>query len=256
MPSSLIFLGSSQRRLLRTGVPVLMYHYFGKAPAGSHDPYLYVTANQMDAEFAALRHRGYTTATLSELAAASGAGKTLKNRVVITIDDGAKNFFEGGMKVLAHHGFKAIQFLVAGQIGGINEWDAKHGHPVVPLMDAGQIREWLAMGHEIGSHSMTHRNLSKLSETEARNQIIDSKKQLEDQFEVAIRHFSYPHGKFNAMTTALVEEAGYETACATRFGVNPVQQNLLELQRITPLSAGQLLGKSLHRLRRVVTNRI
>ena len=227
---------------------MLMYHYLGAAPTDSHDPYLYVTARQLDAQCAALTARGYSSASLSEVAAASREGRMLPGKVVITIDDGARNFCEGGIEVLARHGFRAIQFLVAGQIGGTNEWDARHGHPVVPLMDAGQIREWLQAGHEIGSHSLTHRNLSKLGEAEARAQIFDSKKLLEDQFGVPVRHFCYPHGKFNALTESLVAGAGYETACTTLFGVNGPGQNLQELQRIQPLSTTELLGKVIHRM--------
>lgn len=251
MPLSRIFLGASQQRLMRTGIPVLAYHYFGAAAPASPDPYLYISAKDLAGQLRALQGLGYTSVSLSEVAAACREERFLSGKVVITIDDGARSFFEDGMRVLAAHGFHAIQFLVAGQIGGINEWDAKHGHPVVPLMDAGQIREWLAEGHEIGSHSMTHRNLSKLGEADARRQIVDSKRQLEDQFGVPIRHFSYPHGKFNAMTETLVEEAGYETACTTRFGVNGPGQNVMALNRILPLSAKDLLGKIGHRMCRM-----
>ncbi len=249
-PLAQIFLGDSQRRCMRRGGVVWMYHYLGQPARGTHDPYLYVAAERFRRQLAALAHSGYSTASLSVLTAACRAGQLMPDKVVISIDDGARNFFELGMQALAEYGFQAIQFLVAGQIGGINEWDAKHGHPVVPLMDAGQVREWLAEGHEIGSHSMTHRNLSKLSEPEARVQIIDSKKQLEDQFGVEVRHFCYPHGKCNGMTQGMVEEAGYQTGCTTRFGVNGPGQDPYALNRIAPLSAWELCGKVIHRLGR------
>lgn len=252
MLASHIFLSHAQQRLMRTGVPVLAYHYCGDAPSTSPDPYLYASAKNLAGKIQALRESGYTSVSLSALAAACRENRSLSNKVVISIDDGAENFFEAGMRILSENGFHAIQFVVAGQIGGINEWDAKHGHPVVPLMDAGQIREWLAEGHEIGSHSMTHRNLSKLNEPDARRQIVDSKKHLEDQFGVAMRHFSYPHGKSTAMTEALVEEAGYETACTTCFGVNGAGQNLMALHRIWPLSTSEFLGKIGHRVGRML----
>ena len=56
-------------------------------------------------------------------------------------------------------------------------------------MDAAQIRDWLAMfTQEIGSHSLTHRNLTKLKSADVREQIFGSKK-LEDLFGIPIRHF-------------------------------------------------------------------
>jgi peptidoglycan/xylan/chitin deacetylase (PgdA/CDA1 family) len=247
-PLTRIFLAASQRRLMDGGIGVFAYHYLGDSAPHGPDPYLYLTFGRFRAQLSLLRNSGYSTITLSRLAESCRIGKLPHDRVVISIDDGARNFFENGMRILGEHGFHAIQFLVAGRIGGINEWDAKHGHPVVSLMDDGQIREWLAEGHEIGSHSMTHRNLLKLSEAEARAQIMDSKKQLEDRFGVAVRHFCYPHGKFNAMTEALVAEGGYESACSTRFGVNRPGCDPYALRRIAPLSATEFFGKVCHRV--------
>ena len=251
-PLSRVFLAESQRRLMDGGIGVFAYHYLGDPAPHGPDPYLYLTSGRFRSQLSLLRDSGYSTITLSGLAASCRDGKLPHGRVVISIDDGARNFFDGGMGILAEHGFHAIQFLVAGRIGGINEWDAKHGHPVVSLMDDGQIREWLAEGHEIGSHSMTHRNLSRLDAAEARRQIMDSKKQLEDQFGVPVRHFCYPHGRFNAATVALVEEAGYETACTTCFGVNGPGQHPYELKRMFPLSGREFLGKIFHRVCRRV----
>lgn len=249
-PASWSFLSRAQRGLMATGIPVLTYHYLGQPPADTPDPYLYVSPQQFRAQCQALRQAGYQSGTLSELAIACRTGETHRNRFVLTFDDGACNVLEHGMTVLKEENFRAILFVVAGSIGGINDWDAKHGHPVVPLMSDQQIRDWLAAGHEIGSHSLTHRNLAKLGEAEARQQICDSKKVLEDRFGVPIRHFCYPHGKYTEVARRLVEEAGYETACTTRFGVNSAGQDPMTLHRITPLSTSDLLGKSWSFLRR------
>lgn len=243
-PRPLIFLSAAQKNLMAEGAGVYCYHYLGSAPKRCNDPFLFVSAQSFRAQLTALKNSEYTVTNLSNI-----AGSPPEKKVVLTIDDGARNFFEQGTKILGEFGFRAIQFIVSGQIGGINEWDAKHGHPQIPLMDDGQIREWLAEGHEIGSHSVNHRNLSKLNEKEARHQIIDSKKELEDRFGVPILHFSYPHGKFTPLTQDLVLEAGYETASTTRFGVHSAAQNLTSLPRIQPLSTGELAGKVIHRVR-------
>ena len=249
-----VFFGGPQRKLMGRGIPVYVYHYLGVPAAGTPDPYLYVDGRAFRKQCAAMKSHGYGTACLTEVAAACRDGNMPAKKLALTVDDGSRDFFEIGMEILAEHGFRAIQFLVAGQIGGINEWDAKHGHPAIRLMDEAQIREWLAAGHEIGSHTVTHRNLSKLDEPEARRQIIDSKKMLEDQFGSQIRHFCYPHGKSNDMVEELVREAGYETACTMRFGVNGPGGDAMALRRISPLSWGGLLGKALHRLGNRVRN--
>jgi peptidoglycan/xylan/chitin deacetylase (PgdA/CDA1 family) len=117
-------------------------------------------------------------------------------------------------------------------------------------MDDAQVRDWLAAGHEIGSHSMTHRNLRHLSLSEAREEIFASKKALEDQFGLEIQHFSYPFGSWNASVRDLVHDAGYQTASTMCFGVNLASTPIYELRRIIPLSSSALLKKICHRLAR------
>ena len=241
-----VFLGGAQRRLFTKGVPVLVYHGVKQAPAAARDPFLYTDPRDFDGQLAALRSLGFKSATLDDM----GTGNT--GKVVITFDDGCRNVFENAMEPLARHGFHAIQFLVADMIGGANEWDAKHGDVTEPLMNTAQIREWLAAGHQIGSHSLTHRNLVKLDAAAAREQISGSRKRLEDLFGIEVRHFCYPHGKHNEMVRDLVAEAGYATACTTQFGVNTPATPRFQLNRITPLSESALCGKIMHRLRRKI----
>lgn len=238
-----IFLGGAQRRLCAEGVPVFTWHYLGAAPANAADPFLYVSAARFGEQLAALRAAGFRSASLDEISAPSADA-----RAVLTFDDGAVNVLRHGLAPLAEHGFRAIQFLVAAQLGGCNEWDTVHGAAPEPLMDAVQVREWLAAGHEIGSHSLTHRNLTKLDEAAAREQITASKQRLEDTLGVPVRHFCYPHGQWNERVRALVAEAGYATACTTGFGVNTTATPRHTLLRIQPLSSGELLGKVVHRL--------
>ena len=122
--------------------------------------------------------------------------------------------------------------LVPGHIGKFNEWDVKLGEAREPLMSAGQVREWLAAGHEIGAHTMSHPFLTRVSFREAREEIFASKKKLEDVFGVAIRHFAYPYGDWNEPVRDLVREAGYVTACTTEFGLNTTDTHPLALKRI------------------------
>lgn len=244
-----IFLSAAQRRLFARGRPVLVYHSLGTPPPGTRDPFLYVSAERFAAQLAALRSAGLRSATLD------GIAQPAADAVAITFDDGSRNVLEHALGPLTMHGFTATEFIVAGLIGGRNEWDARHGDAPVPLMDAAQIRDWLAAGHAIGSHSLTHRNLTRCTGAEAREEIFASKQRLEDTFGVPVRNFCYPHGRSDARVRDLVGEAGYATACTTRFGVNPPGTDPLALRRIVPLSTRELLGKIAHRLKRRFTAR-
>jgi len=240
-----VFLGPAQRRLLQSGVPVFAYHKIADPPPATRDPFLYVGPNRFDQQLAALRRAGWASAPLSQTLA---DGRDRRRQVVITFDDGFCSVFENGLEILSLHGFRAIQFLVSGCLGRRNEWDVAKGDVPQPLMDETQVRQWLAAGHEIGSHSATHRNLRHLAPAEAREEIVGSKKALEDRFGVGVEHFCYPYGAYNEAVRELVEKAGYRTACTVRFGVNGPAASAYELCRIIPLSSAELLRKIRHRL--------
>ena len=154
------------------------------------------------------------------------------NRIILSFDDGYRNAFELAGPVLAEHGFKAIQYIVSGRIGGTNDWDAAKGIAPEPLMDETEIREWLAAGHQIGAHTVTHASLTSVPISAAREEITASKKALEDRFGIPIHHFCYPYGNLKPAIVAIVEEAGFQTACSTRFGVNAPKTPPLEMRRI------------------------
>jgi peptidoglycan/xylan/chitin deacetylase (PgdA/CDA1 family) len=151
----------------------------------------------------------------------------------ITFDDGFSSVHRHGLAPLAQNGFHAVQFLVAGLIGKTNEWDLAEGEVREPLMNESQIRDWLAAGHSIGSHTLTHPYLTRIAQASAREQISSSKKRLEDRFGVPVIHFCYPYGDWNEPVRDCVSEAGYYTACTTDIGVNTTNNSPFALKRIT-----------------------
>jgi peptidoglycan/xylan/chitin deacetylase (PgdA/CDA1 family) len=216
--------------LFAMGVPWLMYHKLGPRPAGVKLKGLYVGTALFERQLAELRRAGFATAAYGAPAAPAG---NPGQRVVLTFDDGFANVLRHGIAPLARHGFTAIQFLVAGLLGGVNEWEVRQGEAREALMDAAQVRDWLAAGHEIGSHTLTHPYLTRISAGRAREEIFASKKMLEDQFGRPVRHFCHPYGDWNPAVRDLVRAAGYETACGVEFGVNTGVIPPLELRRIT-----------------------
>ena len=99
-------------------------------------------------------------------------------------------------------------------------------------MDAQGVRRWLAGGQRIGSHTCTHPKLTELSPEQAREEITASKKKLEDWFGVPVLDFCYPSGDWNPRIADLVREAGYRSACTTRWGLNTPATSPFEITRV------------------------
>jgi peptidoglycan/xylan/chitin deacetylase (PgdA/CDA1 family) len=215
--------------MFAAGMPWLMYHKLGPRPRGVRLKGLYVSRSLFERQLSELRAAGFTTPAYGPPPSREG---NPDRRIALTFDDGFANVFEHGLEPLARHGFHAIEFLTVGMIGGYNDWEIQEGEARQPLMDDTQIREWLAAGHEIGSHAVTHPFLTRISLDKAREEISASKKELEDRFGRSVRHFCYPYGDWNPAVRDLVMAAGYETACTVEFGVNTKATPPFELKRV------------------------
>ena len=217
-------------KTFQAGVPVLTYHKLGPRPRGARLKGLYVGEKLFARQLAELREADFSTPPLSQLFPVE---KNSPRQIALTFDDGFANVLRHGLTPLAENHFCAIQFLVADLLGKSNEWELREGEAREELMDVPQIRDWLASGHDIGSHTGTHPFLAKIPVAQAREEIFASKKKLEDLFGRVIEHFCYPYGNWNEAVRDLVAEAGYKTAFTTASGVNLPGENPFALKRFT-----------------------
>lgn len=81
------------------------------------------------------------------------------------------------------------------------------------LLNWEQLKEMVDSGLcTIGSHTVTHPNLTKLETTDVLEELRKSKKYIADKLNCEVNHFSYPHSFQNEKVQKLVEEEGYITA--------------------------------------------
>jgi peptidoglycan/xylan/chitin deacetylase (PgdA/CDA1 family) len=168
--------------------------------------------------------------------------------VTVTFDDGFLSNLTEAVPRMASAGCWAINYLVADRIGQTSDWETAEGGEARPLMNEGQVKEWLAAGHWIGAHTCTHPRLSRLSRDQAREEISASRKKLEDRFGIPIEHFAYPYGDYSEATVELVREAGFQTAVTMHRGINGPTDEALELKRWTARYESLTLKNLLRRI--------
>lgn len=217
--------------LLRQGLPILCYHKIGTRPRAVKWRSLYVSTALFRRQMSELAAAGFTTASLSEELPTPGANE--QRKVALTFDDAYANVLTNAASILAAHRMRATLFIVSGAIGGINHWDVREAGEVPErLMNQAEIREWLAQGHAIGSHSVSHPRLTQLSPAQQREELMVSKRMLEDTFGVPVEHFCYPYGDTSEELQELVAACGYRTACTQYGGVNHAQTPRWALRRL------------------------
>lgn len=83
-------------------------------------------------------------------------------------------------------------------------------------LDWPALRELAGRGVEIGSHTVTHAHLPRLSDAELRRELAESRQRLEDELGRPCRWLAYPYGEHDRRVRAAAESAGYAAAFALR----------------------------------------
>ncbi|WP_198597884.1 polysaccharide deacetylase family protein [Blastococcus atacamensis] len=190
--------------------PVFMYHSI--SPSDAPDPHaLRVHPDRLERHLRLLRRLGLCGVSLGELLQAEEGGAA-RGLVGLTFDDGYTDFLEHAVPLLDRYGMTGTVYVVAGRMGDRNQWD---DGPQLPIMDAVQVREVAAAGHEVGSHTMTHVALAGAEPKRLAAEIGDSRRVLEDVLQSEVPGFCYPYGSFDAAAAEAVGAAGYDHACVT-----------------------------------------
>jgi peptidoglycan/xylan/chitin deacetylase (PgdA/CDA1 family) len=218
------------RELFRTGRPVLTYHHVGRRPRDARLKGLYVSGKLFARQMKELEEQGFSAPDYDSV---TQRRVNSQRQVFLTFDDGFRDVFINALPVLKKHHFRAIQFLVADFLGKTSAWQAHSGGESEQLMDDAEVKDWLATGQQIGSHTRTHPWLTHVAPAVVCEEIFGSKKALEDRFGVAVEHFCYPYGDWNEAVRDLVIAAGYKTACTTKAGVNTPSDSPFSLKRFT-----------------------
>jgi peptidoglycan/xylan/chitin deacetylase (PgdA/CDA1 family) len=187
---------------------VLMYHSISRH---SDDPHqITVSPARFRRQMDWLNRRGLRGVSMRELLRAVDQGSSA-GLVGLTFDDGYADFAIQAVPVLREYGFTATNFVVAGKLGGSNDWD--HG-PVKALMTAEQVCQMAQLGMEIGSHGFGHRDLTH-ADADRVVELRHSRDILQSLLDEAVPGFSYPYGEVSAPVARAAQTAGYAYAVAT-----------------------------------------
>ena len=157
-----------------------------------------------------------------------------KKKIIITFDDGYENISKIALDILNQFNQKATCFIVINKIDKLSTWnDNSIKMNSTKLMNSSQIREWIDYGYEIGSHTLDHEDLTKLTYENKKNQIIKSFLKLKENFGIKTESFSYPYGKYDQECIGILKE-NYSFAVTTKKSLyNYKKNNNYEIPRVS-----------------------
>jgi peptidoglycan/xylan/chitin deacetylase (PgdA/CDA1 family) len=224
-------------------VPILTYHHVMPELPDDGNTGETVTSDALAGQLEWLADKGHNTIAVAELFNAFYYDLPLPPRpIILVFDDGYSDFYHNAYPVLRERGYRASVAAISDFMGedGYLTWD--------------QARELAQNGTEFVSHAASHANLAILSADDARREISESRRVLEEELGRPVQYFVYPYGEpfvqgddaHRSTVVTLLQEAGYRGALTTSSGppyIGIQRADAPFLLRRIPVSGGELLER-------------
>jgi peptidoglycan/xylan/chitin deacetylase (PgdA/CDA1 family) len=205
---------------------ILVYHSIGAGLPESIAADMFRT--QMD-----LLGNSFRVLPLEDLISRLQNGET--GLAAITFDDGYRDCYEQAFPILQEKGFPftvlpVTRFMETGE----RTW-APGGPPMAPLAWS-QIREMMRHGAAVGCHTHEHGRWSDQSSGKIRNELITSRRILEDRTGNEVTSFAYPFGQPHDIDNRgadLLPDCGFRLGLTTLHTTVTSVRNLYQIPRLS-----------------------
>lgn len=193
-------------------IPVLMYHYIDSREVAALESN-FVSRESFAWQMAFLKKWNYRVLTIDDYyAIKSGKQKSQGREILITFDDGQRSFLTEAIPVLKRHHLPATMFLISETVknGGSGNYNDS-----LSLEEIKALKE--ISGISFQGHTKTHPHLREIGDEQLREEIQESKKDLEAMLGSPVDFLAYPFGEFNLKAMNAAEKANYKLAFTTAF---------------------------------------
>jgi len=209
------------------GVPILGYHSVGHV-----DSHINVLPELFAVQMRELQAEGYRGISFKTFVDLVEEGAEIPaDVVVLTFDDGLRNFLENAWPTLDACGFSATNFVPTDFVGETAAWYSSNGLDPLPVLDWDEMRELQSHGIDIQSHGCSHRRLRDLDADDFCREAAQSKSLLEENLGRQVNLYCYPFGDVNKDYARALKRAGYRAAVTVKQGLYRKGNNLLRIPR-------------------------
>lgn len=199
-------------------VPILLYHHIGFSLKDENT--YYVSPETFDQQMNLLYQWGYRTISVEQIVRAIKEGAQLPPKpILLTFDDGSETTYTTALPIMQRYKFTGTSYIVYNYVG------------LTHYMNADKIRALYMAGWEIGSHGLSHTNLTARPDRQ-RDEIVQSRPQLESLLGVPVLSFAYPFGAYDSDSLHYVHFAGYIAAMGLGNETLQGNKNLFYLYRL------------------------
>jgi peptidoglycan/xylan/chitin deacetylase (PgdA/CDA1 family) len=203
-------------------IPILMYHSISESPQTGVHPYFAVETSPkvFEAQMKFLHDNDYCTISPADLIALLSSRQTDgKKYIVITFDDGYRDFYTHAFPILNRLGMSATVYLPTAYIKQRSSpFNGKE------CLTWPEVRELHRAGVQFGSHTVTHPKLTGLCHLELERELRRSKEKIENELGCPVQSFAYPYAfpeqdrEFAHRLRDLLMVTGYNNGVSTILG--------------------------------------
>jgi peptidoglycan/xylan/chitin deacetylase (PgdA/CDA1 family) len=199
-----------------------MYHGISCRDEGSVEDYfkLCTPPERFRIQMETLKEQGYTGTDLETGLAPLNDGQVDAGRtVVLTFDDGFRDFHTEAVPVLAGLGFTATMFLPTAFIQ-----DQRRAFKETECLTWSEVRESQRFGMRFGAHTVSHAKLYDLSWRDIEIEVRNSRSDIENHLGAPVTSFAYPYAfpeadtQFCRRLRETLVASGYQSCVTTRVG--------------------------------------
>jgi O-antigen biosynthesis protein len=208
---------SALKRIAARRCVILGYHGIGQTNPGEDLFRLVVSSDQFTRQLELVVAAGFRFVTVTELADRLHEDQQPSGLAAISFDDGMRDNYVTALPILRRFGIPATVYVVAGLVGSRTPWISSGPHG--EMLREHEIRALAQEGWEVGAHTMTHADLSRLGYAACREEIESSRAMLEQMVGDEITSFAYPFGRYGEAALAAVRDLGFKAAVTTGSGL-------------------------------------
>jgi peptidoglycan/xylan/chitin deacetylase (PgdA/CDA1 family) len=211
------------RRLAARRSFIICYHGVGPSSARIDPGFLRVRPNMFRAQLELLAGAGFEFVTVSDLAGQVRSAPPPPGMVALSFDDAMDDNHAFLLPLAREYGIRVTVYVATGMMGKPNPWMGEGSG--ARMMTVDELRELVSAGFEIGAHTVTHPDLSRLDFESCFEEANESKLALERLLGIDVRTFAYPFCRYGPAAVEAVQAAGFTAAvtCEGRGSWTPYE---------------------------------
>ena len=209
---------------LHSATPILTFHDVIES-RDSRSLWFDVTSAELEKQLSWLTVHGAHFVTVNQIYRHLAQGADLpKGAIAITFADGYEGFYTRGLPILRSHHVPVAMFVHTDYVGD------QHGRPKMTWEQLKELdREGLVT---VSSQTRTHpADLRKLTDRDLAEEMVGSKRILEQKLGHPVPFLAYPNGKYDSRVAHAAQKAGYQMAFTERLTSCEKSPNLFMVSR-------------------------